>query len=734
MKLRWQLVIIALVTLTLPWAGCQYVKEMEKVLRKGQESTVLASARIIGESVGREEAFYPEPRYVQQGGEADIYAYPLTSPIAVDGYDDDWSGSIGARAYSYTGERSSSFSAILKLAIDRGSNENRNGLYVHLAVKVPDISYQNPIHASIFTSDSVILQLQNPDGELQQILFATGAPGTITAKGLRFDKSRVYLTRLNSIRGKWQDTVEGYNLELRLPLSMAGSRFAFSVVHPQGKNLQLIGSAYTGERSRLQLRNFMRQQQLARGYLIEPSAALQKRLGQLEVPDSRFVLVDSHRWVLARQGQFSDLVVPSYKSAEGIMAIIYRWILDDTNRLQLIDSDPGRIAEREVLQALTGEVAVGWYRFADNRAVVMAAYPVRSKEEIFGPAIVAEATTSDEFLAGKDKALISDKLEGKVIGAVLVQKGTGDILLLANEAWGGLVKISLLVMMVVLGMLMGFAALLSWRIRSLSQQAEQVISLDGQLAERFEESSAKDEIGDLSRSFSRLHHRAQNYTQYLQGLSSKLAHELRTPLAVIRTSLENQQTENVSPAAENYRNRALAGADRLRSIIEAMSEARRVEQSIASAEKVEFELDQVVNGMVRAYQDVYSDHDFRLDQQGDQFTMIGDPDLIVQLLDKLVDNATGFAPAGTEIIIGLERKEKECLLSVTNTGSSLPENMRAQLFDSMVSMRPSTSDRHHLGFGLYIVRLITEHYRGRVEAFNLDDGEGVTFRVTLATD
>ncbi|MCL6415264.1 ATP-binding protein [Aestuariirhabdus sp. Z084] len=715
MRLRAQLAILALVTLALPWAGCQYVQQMEQVLRKGQEATVLASARILGESLGDPRYFYPDQNYLDEGGVADSYAYPLLTPMSIDGYKDDWSSRVATRTFTAKNDNGSTFEARVKIGVKRQPPVADKGLYIYLSVKadrvhyvVPKVNYTDPVagfanarRAALFTADSFWLQLEQADGSPLHLVIQTAAPGKVKAKRLRFEKGRAPVSNYSAIAGQWQDTPDGYNLELHLPLKQFGQRFAFGVIHPDQDQLQVIGTALQERLSPRKLVSAIARMQQPAGYLIEPSLSLQQKLPKLALEDSRFLLTDRYQWVLAQQGQLSDLIVPAYDSAEGIMAILYRWILDDnTRRLQLIGQDPGRINVPEIESALAGETSVGWYRFADNRAVVMAAYPVRDKDQI--------------------------------VGAVVVQKGTGDILLLASEAWGGLVRVSLLVTVVVLLVLVGFAALLSWRIRRLSREAESVINEDGRLADVFHGSRATDEIGELSRSFSRLHLRASQYTQYLQGLSSKLAHELRTPLAVIRTSLENLPVDAANPESAEYRDRALSGADRLRSIIDAMSEARRVEQAIANAENERFVLDKVIAGMVSAYADVYPKHRFQFRPPVTSLPLQGDPDLVVQLLDKLVDNATGFAPEDSTIEVGLEQQGANYVLSVANRGPLLPDAMQQQLFDSMVSMRPSNDGRHHLGFGLYIVRLIAESFRGRVEAKNMPSGEGVVFRVFLS--
>jgi signal transduction histidine kinase len=86
-----------------------------------------------------------------------------------------------------------------------------------------------------------------------------------------------------------------------------------------------------------------------------------------------------------------------------------------------------------------------------------------------------------------------------------------------------------------------------------------------------------------------------------------------------------------------------------------------------------------------------------------------------------------FSADDDTITIGLQRNAGSLTLSVANPGPPLPERMRAQLFDSMVSVRPG--DDQHLGLGLYVAKLIAEGHGGAITATNTDDG--VVFTVLL---
>ena len=73
-------------------------------------------------------------------------------------------------------------------------------------------------------------------------------------------------------------------------------------------------------------------------------------------------------------------------------------------------------------------------------------------------------------------------------------------------------------------------------------------------------------------------------------------------------------------------------------------------------------------------------------------------------------------------------------IALANEGPPVPEAMRGRLFDSLVSLRdkPQRADgATHLGFGLYVVRLVAELHRGHAEARNLPSGDGVEFVLHL---
>ena len=326
----------------------------------------------------------------------------------------------------------------------------------------------------------------------------------------------------------------------------------------------------------------------------------------------------------------------------------------------------------------------------------------------------------------------------RVQGAVVAEETTNAVLAERNRAFGRLFTLVLAVTAVGAGALTLFASRLSTRIRRLRDEVDQAIDAKGRVRHIAAGSQARDEIGDLSRSFSSVLGRLADSATHREQLANRLSHELRTPIAVVRSSLENlqglQEDTGVAADARVYLDRAQGGLDRLAQILTRMAEAARLEQSLDDAEFEPLDLVGLVRGCVDGYRSAYAPGEFTLDAPDAPIPLRVAPDLIAQMLDKLVVNAVEFGVPGRPVVVRVEAAGDLALLSVSNDGPKLPETMRERLFESMVSVREDVQrDRAkpHLGLGLYIVRLIAQLHGGSARADNRADGSGVVITVTL---
>lgn len=699
LSLRTKLLLVALALLVIPWTGYQYVREMETFLRHGQEEALLATARAVAQVMHEQPELFrhqgdllsdtPENRH--------LYIRPLDSPIQLDGYDDDWlpyrerSQFFGADAVLES--RTSYDPGSLSFRLLTGTYDHY--LYVLLDVTDDRLVYRRPNSLRLDQSDHLQIALQDGDGEFRRYLLSTTEPGWVNAHRMPSDPgSRVPGSPEIRIKGEWQETAHGYTLELRIPLAMIGSRLAFAigdVDEPHsGELAALVGTA--GTRTAKEL-----------GTVMVRSPVITRLLRGLERSAGRIWVVDRNRRVLALTGTLQDAAPAAERRSlfSGAMHAIYRLILKQPAReFQDELSSASRLDGPEIEAALQGRAATEWRQTPDQRvAIVAAAHPIWSEDE--------------------------------VLGAVVVELTSNSILILQNRAMENLINTSLVVFLVATAGLMVFATHLAGRVSRLRDDAENAIGPDGRVRGAVRPSRAGDEIGDLSRSFADMLERLRQYTRYLETMAGKLSHELRTPMTVVRSSLDNLEMSELEDAERVYVGRARDGLRRLDELLTRMSEATRLEQALQKAEREDFDLGRVVAGCVDGYRTANPDVEFVFASPGHACPVQGVPDLIAQLLDKLMGNALDFHTPGTPISVELVQSDDRARILVRNQGPPLPEEMQGSLFDSMVSIRTQGGAEPHLGLGLYIVRLIAEFHHGTVQAQNAPRDTGAIFTVTI---
>ena len=523
--------------------------------------------------------------------------------------------------------------------------------------------------------DAVLLELDTSLGQMR-LKLAARADGSTRAAAADGSAAPVLA------EGGWRETADGYAVELALPQGL--SLDALRIIRRDADG----GGGVTESAS-------------PRFALYRPSPRLQRELGALLPDDVRAVVVDGRGWALAADG-----ALRADAAGDDVLSwrrLLYRAMLDAAElEAFAAEASPLRDDRAERLAAAQGRVESRWRRDPQGtRLILSSAVPVR--------------------------------VDGEVRAVLRLDRSNAEALLLADRAAAHLLGLTLLAFLASGGVAFLFATRLSQRIRRLRDAAEQALDRSGEVR-RFEVSAARDEIGDLSRSFSQLLDEIAAYTSYLRSLSSKLSHELQTPLAIVRSSLDNLDLAALPADARPYVARARDGVERMGQLVRTMSEATRIEHAIAAAEHEAFDLARLLADVGEGYRDVLAPRRLRLDGIEAPCLFHGAPELLVQALDKLIDNARGFTPDDGEIGIALKRGTRELMIEVRNTGPKLPEAMRHRLFDSLVSLRDRSRGADgavHLGFGLHVVKLVAAAHGGIAEADNLEDGSGVVFRLRL---
>lgn len=522
-------------------------------------------------------------------------------------------------------------------------------------------------------SDHLQLLIEGPNGP-QRMRLANAASGALVVTSV--DGSPSWLR----LAGEWQEREGGYRVELLLPPGWPIQRLGLVAVDADDSGaVQRMG------------------QTDGRGWPIwEYSDAAAAVLRDALPEGVRGQLLAEGGWVYARAGELSPEesdALPWWRRQ-----LWYALVYADEPLDRAADRH-SRDQRRETGVALAGGREHAWRRDTQApRLLLSSAVPVQR--------------------------------DGQVVAALWLQREQ-QTLLLADRALSGLVLSSLLAMSLAAAVLLGFATRLSQRIRRLRNGVENALAKDGGI-QAFIPSRAGDEVGDLSRSFARLLADIGASQAYLRSLAGTLSHELNTPLAVVRGSLDNIDPARLDAGTAALLDRARGGSDRLAAIVRAMSEASRVEQAIAGAEGEDVELVGMLRQCAEGYRDLLAPRRLELSLPDAPTVLHCAPELLVQALDKLIDNAGSFCPPDGWVRISLERGVEGPQLVVANSGPTLPPAIRPRLFESLVSQRPSSHRQSvHLGFGLFIVRLVTELHGGRADAHDLPGGDGVEFVLSL---
>ena len=671
MNLKRQLFVASLLMLLIPWAGLQFVLELDDALRQQARQQLQAQAERLAATAGDQIIGTP----VVRPGEPAIYVEPFAGNLNLDGYADDWPGYDEANQ-TRNWQRITSGKAG-ETALQWQAATDRRNLYLLIRVSHRQPVFFNP-GSPEQAHDRLRLWLEPSGGNLaqesgrQSWLLRTPAPGQLY--GLE-EKGGQPDYRLS---GFLQGAGDGWQLELKLPMPVDRSRLGFAALWGSD---QVTGVSTSVDPLPV---------------LVSRNLALERQLEPQLNPGQQARLVEPAGWVIARQQADSAVTAPEFDSLS-----------------------PVQVIEKISLNALRGLVRL--YQ------------PEPTSIETDTNRVDVEALPETSLVRHEDDSvwLLTTR---EVFGGrtLILQQSLDQLLTLSGSALGSVIARSTLIIVALTLVLLGYASWLSWRITRLQRAVSASIDEDGRITGRVPDARSKDELGQLQRHFSLMVDRLHGYNRYLESFSRRLSHELKTPVAVVRSSLENLNHSDSEEERRQYIERAASATERLRQILHGMSEAARLEQSLDHADKEQFDLAEVAAEATAAYQALDSSHQIRYSGPQAGCKITGSPELMVQLLDKLVDNARDFTPQDGLIEVGLETTSEGLCLSVFNEGSTLPEDTTTDIFSPFVSMRDG-QEQGHLGQGLLIVNLIADYHGAHVEARNRAQGgiDGVCFRVMI---
>ena len=266
-------------------------------------------------------------------------------------------------------------------------------------------------------------------------------------------------------------------------------------------------------------------------------------------------------------------------------------------------------------------------------------------------------------------------------------------------------------------------------IRELSDKIEKVQAQN--LADsRIEENQVK-ELNQLSVSYNRMLERLSDAFEIQSQFTANAAHELRTPLALMQVQLDlyhsNSHPDNDADTVQMIK-MVTEQNDRLNKMVKTLLDMSEL-QTVGRDDEII--LDALVDEVLEDLEPLAEGKNIRLIGKCKDITMVGSDILIYRLVYNLVENAIKYNHSGGQVTVTADRKEKHVYLSVEDTGTGIPEELKERVFEPFFRVDKSRSrELGGVGLGLALVREIVRVHDGSITVKSNPSG-GTIFEVVL---
>jgi heavy metal sensor kinase len=256
----------------------------------------------------------------------------------------------------------------------------------------------------------------------------------------------------------------------------------------------------------------------------------------------------------------------------------------------------------------------------------------------------------------------------------------------------------------------------------------------GNLSVRIPEEELDDEMKLLVDSFNQMIDRLDRSFTHINEFSSHVAHELKTPLAIVKGELELALSgENSRDEDRRVMKVSLQEVDRLIKIIKDLLLLAKFEYSLNIFKMERMDLAEFIKDIYQHSKVLAAEKDIRLDLicPEREIWIQGDTTHLRRLFFNLVHNAVKFTPQGGEIILRVEYRDSTALVSVKDTGEGISPKDQARIFEKFFTIPgPDKKETPGTGLGLCLARSIARAHGGDI-GFESAPKKGSTFTVYL---
>jgi signal transduction histidine kinase len=259
--------------------------------------------------------------------------------------------------------------------------------------------------------------------------------------------------------------------------------------------------------------------------------------------------------------------------------------------------------------------------------------------------------------------------------------------------------------------------------------------MDGDLSQRVQVHGSSDEMAQLSANLNAMLDRIQALMESLKRVSDDIAHDLRTPLSRLRQRLEAARGISEAPAPNAaIIEQSIQEVDAILDTFTALLRIAQIEAGTRRAAFAEINLASIVTAIGETYAPVAEDRGQRLELDvSDSVRVLGDRELLLQVLANLVENAIQHGGAMNRMRVELRADGDSALLRVTDSGPGIPAAERSKVFRRFYRLERNRTTPGS-GLGLALVKAVCELHGAAIELSDHHPGLCVSIRFArLAT-
>lgn len=325
----------------------------------------------------------------------------------------------------------------------------------------------------------------------------------------------------------------------------------------------------------------------------------------------------------------------------------------------------------------------------------------------------------------------------------LTHERVGEVVAVSTTAsldtlWAGFIGLFFMTAFVVL--MVAFMASSVTAMRQVKPIREMVEATrryaEGDFDVRMNDYGRNDEMGELAASFNAMAESLQQTERQRREFIANISHELKTPMTTIAGYTDGILDGTIPPENERQYLQIIAEESRrLSRLVRRMLDVSQLQAIDPLRNGGHFDLCESMRRVLISMEKKITDRnlDVEADIPDGPILVLGDNDLITQVIYNLLENAAKFAREGSTLYLSASVLDGKARVTVRNVGDTIPAEELPLLFERFHKSDKSRSeDKDGVGLGLYIVKTILEQHK---EAINVTSENGVTtFSFSLTTE